>query len=388
MALLSRSRLIQTKIESSSGSDSSPAGTDALLVRNLDVTPIEAETISRDLIRSYMGNSDQLLSNVRVALNFEVEVAGSGAAATPSRMDSLLRACGMSSTTTGSAVTGSSQAGSAGSITLASGASAVDDYYVGMTITITSGTGNGHKGLIVDYVGSSKVATVKPGGTATFVPGSSSGYSISANVKFLPISTGFESTTIYFNNSGVLHKAVGCRGSYNMSLGLGEIPTFNFSMTGQYVAPTDTALPSTTYSNQTTPVLFKSGNTVAVSVMDYDTAKISNINVDMSNEIVYRELVGGSTEVLLTNRAPTGEIVIEAPTIAQKDFFAIANNNTSGRVCFQHGTTAGNIVSAVMPVCDIGNPTYSDDSGIQMLSIPYVPTPTSTGNDEVALVFQ
>ena len=104
MALLSRSRLIQTKIESSSGSDSSPAGTDALLVRNLDVTPIEAETVSRDLIRSYMGNSDQLLSNVRVALNFEVEVAGSGAAATPSRMDSLLRACGMSSTTTGSAV--------------------------------------------------------------------------------------------------------------------------------------------------------------------------------------------------------------------------------------------------------------------------------------------
>ena len=387
MALLSRSRLIQTKIESSSGSDSSPAGTDALLVRNLDVTPIEAETVSRDLIRSYMGNSDQLLSNVRVALNFEVEIAGSGAAATPSRMDSLLRACGMSSTTTGSAVTGSSQAGGAGTITLASGASATDDYYVGMTITITSGTGNGHKGLIVDYVGSSKVATVKPS-TTTFVPGTGSGYSISANVKYLPISTGFESTTIYFNNSGVLHKAVGCRGSYNMSLGLGEIPTFNFSMTGQYVSPTDTALPSTTYSNQTTPVLFKSGNTVAVSVMDYDTAKISSINVDMSNEIVYRELVGGSTEVLLTNREPTGEIVIEAPTIAQKDFFAIANDNTTGRVCFQHGTTAGNIVSAVMPVCDIGNPTYSDDSGIQMLSIPYVPTPSASGNDEVALVFQ
>ena len=387
MALLSRSRLIQTKIESSSGSDSSPAGTDALLVRNLDVTPIEAETVSRDLIRSYMGNSDQLLSNVRVALNFEVEVAGSGASATPSRMDSLLRACGMSSTTTGSAVTGSSQAGGAGTITLASGASAVDDYYVGMAITISSGTGNGHKGLIVDYVGSSKVATVKPS-TTTFVPGTGSGYSISANVKYLPISTGFESTTIYFNNSGVLHKAVGCRGTYNMSLGLGEIPTFNFSMTGQYVSPTDTALPSTTYSNQTTPVLFKSGNTVAVSVMDYDTAKISSINVDMSNEIVYRELVGGSTEVLLTNREPTGEIVIEAPTIAQKDFFAIANDNTTGRVCFQHGTTAGNIVSAVMPVCDIGNPTYSDDSGIQMLSIPYVPTPSASGNDEVALVFQ
>ena len=70
MALFSRSRLIQTKIESSYGTDPSPAGTDAVLVRNLDVSPIEAETVSRDLIRSYMGNSDQLLANTRVAINF------------------------------------------------------------------------------------------------------------------------------------------------------------------------------------------------------------------------------------------------------------------------------------------------------------------------------
>lgn len=386
MALFSRSRLIQTKIESSYGTDSSPAGTDAVLVRNLDVSPIEAETVSRDLIRSYMGNSDQLLANTRVAINFEAEFAGSGTAGTASRLDSLLRACGFTATTTGSAVTGSSQAGSAGSITLASGANANDDYYNGMVITITSGTGNGHKGLIVDYVGSSKVATVKAS-TATFVPGSSSGYSIAANVGYLPRTTGFESSTIYFNNSGVLHKATGCRGSVSMNLEVGAIPVFNFSLTGIYNAPTDTALPSTTYSNQTTPVLFKAGNTVAASFLDYDTAAISSISMDMANEIVYRELVGSDKSVLLTNRSPSGTAVLEAPTMAQKDFFTIANADTTGKICFQHGTTAGNIVSVLAPVCDIGNPTYSDDQGIQMLNLPFVPTPSATGNDEVKLVF-
>nr|BAR36151.1 unnamed protein product [uncultured Mediterranean phage uvMED] len=386
MALFSRSRLIQTKIESSYGTDPTPAGTDAVLVRNLDVSPIEAETVSRDLIRSYMGNSDQLLANTRVAINFEAEFAGSGTAGTASRLDSLLRACGFTASTTGSAVTGSSQAGSAGSITLASGANANDDYYNGMVITITSGTGNGHKGLIVDYNGTSKVATVKAS-TATFVPGSSSGYSIAANVGYLPRSTGFESTTIYFNNSGVLHKATGCRGSVSMSLEVGSIPVFNFSMTGIYNAPTDTALPSTTYSNQTTPVLFKAGNTVAASFLDYDTAAISSISMDMANEIVYRELVGADKSVLLTNRTPSGTAVLEAPTMAQKDFFTIANADTTGKICFQHGTTAGNIVSVLAPVCDIGNPTYSDDQGIQMLNLPFVPTPSATGNDEVKLVF-
>jgi len=386
MALFSRSRLIQTKIESSYGTDSSPAGTDAVLVRNLDVSPIEAETVSRDLIRSYMGNSDQLLANTRVAINFEAEFAGSGTAGTASRLDSLLRACGFTATTTGSAVTGSSQAGSAGSITLASGANANDDYYNGMVITITSGTGNGHKGLIVDYNGTSKVATVKAS-TATFVPGSSSGYSIAANVGYLPRSTGFESSTIYFNNSGVLHKATGCRGSVSMNLEVGAIPVFNFTLTGIYNAPTDTALPSTTYSNQTTPVLFKAGNTVAASFLDYDTAAISSISMDMANEIVYRELVGADKSVLLTNRTPSGTAVLEAPTMAQKDFFTIANADTTGKICFQHGTTAGNIVSVLAPVCDIGNPTYSDDQGIQMLNLPFVPTPSATGNDEVKLVF-
>lgn len=386
MALFSRSRLIQTKIESSYGTDSSPAGTDAVLVRNLDVSPIEAETVSRDLIRSYMGNSDQLLANTRVAINFEAEFAGSGTAGTASRLDSLLRACGFTASTTGSAVTGSSQAGSAGSITLASGANANDDYYNGMVITITSGTGNGHKGLIVDYNGTSKVATVKAS-TATFVPGSSSGYSIAANVGYLPRSTGFESTTIYFNNSGVLHKATGCRGSVSMNLEVGAIPVFNFTLTGIYNAPTDTALPSTTYSNQTTPVLFKAGNTVAASFLDYDTAAISSISMDMANEIVYRELVGADKSVLLTNRTPSGTAVLEAPTMAQKDFFTIANADTTGKICFQHGTTAGNIVSVLAPVCDIGNPTYSDDQGIQMLNLPFVPTPSATGNDEVKLVF-
>jgi hypothetical protein len=369
MPLLSRKRLLLTKIESTYATDSSPAGTDAVLVRNLEITPIEADTVSRDLIRPYLGHSQQILSQARVSITFEVELAGSGTSGTASRVDSLLRACGLAATTTAADVTGTAQAGSAGSITLEAGSSSTDDYYSGMVITLTGGTGDGSKGVITDYNGTSKVATVQPS-TAAFTPDGTSTYSIEANVRYRPVSTGFESATIYFNNDGILHKATGCRGTFSI-----------------YNAPTDTAAPATTYSDQATPLIFKAGSTSAVSVLGYADCCLMSVNLDIANEIVYRELVGCTKQVLITNRAPAGEVVIEAPTIAAKDYFSIANNDTTGLLTFMHGTTAGNQVTMLAPIVDILNPTYSDSDGIQMLNLPYVAIPSSAGNDELTLTF-
>lgn len=64
---------------------------------------------------------------------------------------------------------GTAQAGAAGTITLDSGASALDDFYNGCIIRTTGGTGGGGTGgannqarVITDYVGSTKVATISP----------------------------------------------------------------------------------------------------------------------------------------------------------------------------------------------------------------------------------
>lgn len=55
---------------------------------------------------------------------------------------------------------GTAAAGAAGSITLATGASASDDAYNAMTVYIVSGTGAGQNRVISDYTGSTRVATV------------------------------------------------------------------------------------------------------------------------------------------------------------------------------------------------------------------------------------
>ena len=107
----------------------------------------------------------------------------------------------------------------------------------------------------------------------------------------------------------------------------------------------------------------------------------------MANETVYRELIGCTKEVLITNRAPAGECVIEAPALDDKNYFNIANSNTTGTATLLHGTAAGNRVTLTAPKIDITNPSYTDQDGIQMLNIPYVAIPSDAGNDEMKLVF-
>ena len=57
-------------------------------------------------------------------------------------------------------IIGTSTAAGANTITLAEGSSAVNDFYNGNKIKITSGDGNGEVAIITDYVGATRVATV------------------------------------------------------------------------------------------------------------------------------------------------------------------------------------------------------------------------------------
>ena len=99
MAMLARKKTILAKIEPTYGTDSVPTGAaNAILVRNLDLTPQETDYADRDLIRSYFGNSEQLAGASRGMLSFEVEMAGAGAAGTAPAYGPLLRACAMSET--------------------------------------------------------------------------------------------------------------------------------------------------------------------------------------------------------------------------------------------------------------------------------------------------
>ena len=75
----------------------------------------------------------------------------------------------------GNSDSGTAQAGGASTITLASGASATDNIYNNHQIQITGGTASGQTGIVLSYVGATKIATMKkpwsvqPDATSTYV---------------------------------------------------------------------------------------------------------------------------------------------------------------------------------------------------------------------------
>src|SRR5688572_27212309 len=69
---------------------------------------------------------------------------------------------------------GTAQAGTTSTITLAAGASATDDIYNEKVIVLTGGTGSGQHRTITDYVGATKVATISP--VYTTAPGATTTY--------------------------------------------------------------------------------------------------------------------------------------------------------------------------------------------------------------------
>lgn len=310
MALLARKTYILAKAEATYGTSSTPANTDAVLVRNLELTPLAGDVVSRELLRGYLGNSEQLIAQTYAEIKFEVELAGSGVAGTAPRYSNLLLASGMAMTTVAS-------------------------------------TSN----------------------------------------NYAPVSGSFGSSTLVYNTDGLNHALTGCRGSFSIKAEVGQIPSISFSMVGIYNAPTDSSPVSASYTTQATPLVFRQGNTSAFSIFGY-SGLLQSFDFDIANSTVYRQLVGGTAgEVLITDRKPSGSVMIEAPTLASKDFFQIALASATGGLSFTHGTTAGNRVVFNSPQTDITTPAYGEQDGVRMLNLPFASVPTTAGNDEVSLLF-
>ena len=246
MALLTRKRLILAETESTYGTDPSPDGADAVLVRDLNITPQQSDVVNRDLVRPYLGASEQLLANTRVECTFSVELAGSGTAGTAPRFGKVLKACALAETVVTPAVTGTATAGGSNTITLAAGASATNSFYNGQVLRITAGLGVGSVFLVTAYVGSTKVATLRSIGAAVTLD-STSVYSLDAHVVYTPVSATFGSVTLHYNIDGVLHRLTGCRGTFSLNTEVGAIPTLDFTMTGSTTPqPTPLRRPSPT----------------------------------------------------------------------------------------------------------------------------------------------
>ena len=238
----------------------------------------------------------------------------------------------------------------------------------------------------VEMAGSGSAGTAPKYGAILKACGLSETVVSSTSVTYAPVTTPSDSVTLFVNYDGIRHKVTGARGTFSLNCEVNNIPRISFSLTGIFNAPTDTALPTVTVSNQASPLIFKNGSTSNFAIFGF-AAALQSWNLDFNNEVIYRELVGGTKEVLITDRRPSGTAVIENPALSAHNFFTDYTGTSTGTNTWLHGTTAGNKVTVSCPQTDLGQPTYEESDGITMLSLPFMATPTASANNEFSLVY-
>jgi hypothetical protein len=93
--------LILSKNESSYGVDVTPVvASDALQVSNLDLNPLNATGVMRELVRSFMGGMEELVGDRYLLCTYGVELVGAGTAGAAAPIGPQLKAMGFTETLT------------------------------------------------------------------------------------------------------------------------------------------------------------------------------------------------------------------------------------------------------------------------------------------------
>ncbi len=97
--MLATRKVLLAKVEATYNTDSVPvAGTDAILVENLQFAYEGARMAERAAVRASLGKLKPIFAGTLGQLTFDVEIKGSGAAGTAPELAALLKGCGFAET--------------------------------------------------------------------------------------------------------------------------------------------------------------------------------------------------------------------------------------------------------------------------------------------------
>lgn len=317
MSRLIKNTTILAKIETTYGTDSIPTGAaNAILVSECSINHVY-NNVARNLIRSFLGASEELVGTKYIEISFKVELQNGGTAGTAPAWGPLLRACAFAEAT---------------------------------------------------------LATP-------------------SRVEYTPVSTSFESLSMYYYMDGVLHKALGCLGTVDFGLGIGERAEMTFKFVGIDAGATAAAPSGVSYTGFKTPMVvtknnvsqFLIGCTYAAGALSAGTAYVSRgLTFSANNAVQFTPLIGAET-VDLTDRQATGALSLDLTAAQEVTLRADIAANTLTSVGMKLGATAGYAVMVYLPTCQRINPKYEDVNGKLMVAMDLRLVP-SAGNDEMRIV--
>ena len=353
------------KLESTVGTDASPATSDAF--------PFEADGYSYNA--PYRSEDSQEADGSLVAaaplivgqpaeISIRCRMKGAGAGAVYSSSvkpphHALLESCGKRGLFTDAIAAQALAAGTTSSATLGTSFPATSQALRGMPLVLAGGASGGRTVHIASY-NSSKVASL------TDLFGSALDTSVTAA---LPKNWSYAGTspkssaaraadhpsgTLYLYEDGTLHKFVGCRGSLSDWGGQTARPGFmTFNLMGIYAGKSDTAIPAVTPAVHSAPVLAKGNggvndafliNSAGLAIQSWAIAEGANKEVTDDPNTAFGF---GSPEI--AGRSPSLNINPLQTLKANRDTIAEIEAGTTYSGVIRMGNVAGNRVSIVFP---------------------------------------
>jgi hypothetical protein len=189
-------------------------------------------------------------------------------------------------------------------------------------------------------------------------------------------------------------------GTFSLEATAGEIATLNFTFTGNYVAPTAAAFPTTeVYAGNVPPLVEFSSITFFG-----EAALIANsLSLDLGNTVTPRSdmnAAAGFRGVRVSGRAPSGGHDPEARSA--DTFYASFTGTSANRIPTgplqariggrNDGTNNGSLVAGQTiqidaPACQITALPYADRDGLRTYDLSFALRRGNAGNDEMTILF-
>lgn len=372
-----RNQLLLVKVQAAKGTAETPT-VSANAVKAYFPIPWgkKFESIDTDYAQEGLDQSEHIVGGGFINPRPRCNLKGSGTGGTAPDYGPLLRGCAMSQTLVAADVTGQAQAGAASTITLAAGASAVDDAYKGMPIRITGDTGAGQVNLIKSYNGTTKVATVAVAWTVQ--PDATSDYSIDAGALYRPVSVATEVITLWKlqhhsdgSSASLRDRAYDGAGNLRIALRPGKIASLEFDIRARLVAKTDDfAFPgaATFQSQQPEPLLgaqaYLGGAAIKFSDIAFDLGAGAEMFPDPSDTY-------GMDTADVIGRQSTGSIALNRVSIATRDAMTDWLAGTKKDLWVRWGSAAGKRISLYWPEIKYTGQEDVDVSGYAGESLPF-----------------
>lgn len=369
---LTRNRLVTAKVETTSGTDVTPApADDAVLVEEPRGNP-SMELEQTDEVTGSLDRAQSIVGGGFMERTQRFFAKGSGTAGTAPEFSPYLQAAAMALTTLGAASTGTAQAGATGSITLAAGAPSTD--LTGFVIATTGGTGPGQERVITAYNTTTKVATIYPNWTVT--PDATTTYSVSAGSLYVPASTALKTITdyLYKKNSGsgdaILEKLVGAAANLSFAMQTRQTGKFTATLRGKLADPESVSNPTGAVFDATRPRPLRDAD----AFLGGNRVCFRNFTLDWGNVLIQSDCPGeefGYEAARAVDRRPSGRINPKVVTLADRNAFADLIAGTTQKLWLNWGETAGNRVSMYLPAIALTGKEDDDLDGISADGLPF-----------------